>query len=497
MQNCPDKEGITDSIQRIFGTPTPNPIHELVAAQVNQAIVHSIITTNFDLCFDIALRNKGICTIWDEQSWKENQHSLSITNKAYWKIHGSAHPDALKSLAFDPEAERQMEPWKRDFLKNLVQDKTLVILGYSGSDFDICPELASTVHPNRVVWLQRKKNDVTLNAKRVLEHQKGTLVIGEFDDFLTLLFGAHTQPITGTGKFDLQVNPNSIVQWRVRVLNAMGCGELMLEDIPNLSESRTTMELCSAAYSNIGNYRDAVIQRQRQLADPTHNKQSALQLKLDIASARFIYGSHIPAWRKVVRVEHEIRKAGMTDLLTCLGEVKLMMAMRLGQVAEWSRTEFLFARMRKKLPKMYTDTRDVLAKNGQWGRLHGLRLTAQRLDIVSANEEGEVVMPALASYLSVGYMVMVCISIRDEVRNKGPWHLCPLKKDACLWGIQMARRYHWKHEEWKFRWLLLLRGGGKFRSRHFRAWWRVFWDTQYTLTGRIMQIVFNSSCKNK
>lgn len=497
MQNCPDKEGITESIQRTFGTAQPNPIHELLAEQVNQGAVHTIITTNFDLCFDTALHNNEICTIWDEQSQKESEHILSTSGRAYWKIHGSAHPGALKSLAFDPEAERQMEPWKQTLLKNLLQDKTLVILGYSGSDFDICPELASTVRPKHVVWLQRDIKGVTLNAKRVLAQQKSTLVLGDFDHFLTALFGTHTTPVAGTGRFELSINPKSILQWRVQVLNAMGCGELMLEDIPGLSESRSTTELHSAAYANIGKYRDAVTQRKLQLSDPGLDQQSRLQLRLDIASSRFIYGSHIPAWREVTRVEHEIRNAGISDLRTNLGEVKLMMAMRLGQIAERTRTEFLFSRLRKNLRKMYVETRDVLAQKGQWGRLHGLRLTAQRLGIVSPNEEGELTLPALASYLSVGYMAMVSVSVRDEVRSKGPWRLCPEKKDASLWAIRMARRYHWKHEEWKFRWLLLLRGGGRFRLRHFNAWSRVFWSTQYTFTGRIMQILFNSTYRSR
>lgn len=496
LQNCPDENGIRRSIQKTFGVTGPDPLHTFVGEQLKEGGIRSIITTNYDLCFDTVLEGaQEVCIIWDKNSWEINRSAFERTGKILWKIHGSAHPGALESLVFNQQGERQMEPWKQELLRNLVKDKTLIILGYSGSDFDICPELATGVRPRHVVWLQRSSQDLTLNAKRVLVQQRGTLVTGDLDCFLTFLFGDHPMPVAGAGTLNLSVSPACVPLWRVQVLDSIGCGSLMLEEIGNLGESAITMEKRSAAYANIGRYFDAVLERRLKLADHTLDESSKLECELDIASSRFIYGAHIGGWKDTTQAEKKIRAQGLTDLLTKVAEIKLMMLMRLGQVAERTRTVSLLRLilLKVKAAEMYQETCSALASKGHWGRLHGLRLTAQRLGITSMNGEDELTLPALENYLSVGHSVMVSISIRDEVRSRGPWRLSPLKRDACLWGIKTARRYHWKHEEWKFRWLLLLRGGGKFRWRHWQAWWRPFKQTQYTLSGRLMQLIFNST----
>jgi hypothetical protein len=497
MQNCPDEQRIRESIQKTFGIMIPNPVHQFLADQLNRGSVQSIITTNYDLCFEAVFKDKNELGIfWDEKSWEAVRSIFTKTGKAYWKIHGSAEAGTLDSLVFDQQGERQMDPWKQSLLKDLLFDKTLVILGYSGSDFEICPQLAVDVRPKHVVWLQ-PNCDVTLNAKRVLGQHNGTLVIGDLNVFLTTLFGSYEFPVVGNGSLILTVDPALIPQWRVQTLNSMGCGQLMLDELQNLPESPAIIELRSAAYANIGKYSDAIAERKRKWAALAFDPQSKLQCELDIASSKFIYGSHIVAWREVARIEKEIRAAGISGLLTDVAEIRLMMAMRLGQISERTRTGFFFTSVRRKAVTIYEDTRHTLARRGKWGKLHGLRLSAQRLGIISPEDGRELTLPALESYLSVGYMIMVCISIRDEIRNSRSWRLSPLQRDACLWAIKMALRYHWKHEEWKFRWLLLLRSGGKFRWRHLRSWWRAFKSTQYTRTGRLMQIIFNSIRSNQ
>jgi len=495
-QNFPDRDSIRRALQRAFATSVINPVHELLSTQLRDGVVSSIITTNYDLCLDAALSDvQGLRSIWDNNTWDAANGSLSKASKLYWKIHGTARPDALDSLIFKLEDEGRMPKWKSELLNNTLADRTLVIFGYSGRDFEICPQLAYYARPRHTVWFQPSREALTANGKRVLTERQGTLVVGSratperpfaaLEDFLEKLFGTRLKLQRKACPVDLVLDHSTFPEWRVRILDWMACGRLAVPEINKLANARTRAELLASAYGHLGKYRDSVLELERLAAERSLDRREQLHRQLSAASSWFILGAHIKGWKQTRLIEKSCASEGLTDLRVEIAERKLMMQMRLAQIVGTTRLPFLVNTIRARAVRMYEDARREL-ELGAWGRLQALRLNAQRIGIATENE---MTLPSVEGYSSLGAVGMLSIAVRDEVRKKGGWFLSPIKRSACLWGIKKARMYGWTHEEWKFRWLLLIRGGGRFRSRHLVAWWRSFRVTQYTTGGRLIQIL--------
>lgn len=231
LTHCyPDVIGMKRAVQQGFRTANYNSVHKLLANELKTGNIQTILTTNYDMCLDSALQGTDrLATIWDQPSWEMSTRVSADGSKSLWKIHGSA--DVLDSLILSRQGEARMDEWKQSLLADLVRDKALMVIGYGGRDFEICPELAYSVHPRYVVWLD-KNEQITPNAKRVLTEQRGTLVIGDLKQFLERVFlfdpaGLMRNP----GAFDLPIDVGLIPEWRVRLLDWMACGSLVLASL--------------------------------------------------------------------------------------------------------------------------------------------------------------------------------------------------------------------------------------------------------------------------
>src|SRR5712692_1771615 len=258
MQNYPDRQAIRRSVQRVFGASRVNSVHKIFAEAVSNRNVRSIITTNYDLCLDAEFEQVGeISKIWDKRTWELHRDRLDGSSMVYWKIHGTARAGELDSLVIDLSTEGRMDEWKQELLAKLLKDKSLVIVGYSGRDFEICPALAYHTHPRHVLWLQ-PTHVMPPNGRRVLIEQQGTLAIGDLQDFLPKVFLKQVALDCGTSKFDLQVDSRLIQEWRARILEWMACGRFALPEIRALTDSRVRSDLLARTYGHLGRYRDSV-----------------------------------------------------------------------------------------------------------------------------------------------------------------------------------------------------------------------------------------------
>ena len=189
------------------------------------------------------------------------------------------------------------------------------------------------------------------------------------------------------------------------------------------------------------------------------SRRDQLRRQLTAASSWFIYGAHIKGWRRARSIEKRVAAEGISDLRVPVIECKLMMLMRFRQLARLARVPFVAAAIRRSAARVYNTTRETLEAAGNFGGSQALRLNAQRIGLSAS---GEMVLPPIEGYASLGAIGMLSVAVRDAVRTQGPWRLVPDQRKACLWGIRNARHYAWMHEEWKFRWMLLVRGEGAF-----------------------------------
>ncbi|TFG20496.1 MAG: tetratricopeptide repeat protein [Promethearchaeota archaeon] len=158
----------------------PNLQHFFLAEMIKKG--HFVITTNFDFLIEYALKQSGVpkdeivpvITKRDFVSYDDPNKLLDEGKKLVYKIHGSKKNiitgentnDSLiatiQALGSGKEGENvfQVEPFKRPLFENISNNRTLVVIGYSGSDdFDVVPTLRMLKDINSIIWIKHMLDD--------------------------------------------------------------------------------------------------------------------------------------------------------------------------------------------------------------------------------------------------------------------------------------------------------------------------------------------------
>jgi hypothetical protein len=164
MDCYPDPNAISGITRKLFDVTTPNAVHEALSTGLINGTVAGIITTNYDRAFEACLLGcpdvTTVATCADVRQYRN-----SSASRMCFKIHRTAKPGLEKTLICSLRDEGRLKSWKRQLLFELLQRHPLVIVGYSGRDFDICPELAESTIPFEVVSLQPSRRNVQANAE--------------------------------------------------------------------------------------------------------------------------------------------------------------------------------------------------------------------------------------------------------------------------------------------------------------------------------------------
>ncbi|MBD3353174.1 MAG: tetratricopeptide repeat protein [Candidatus Lokiarchaeota archaeon] len=169
----------------------PNINHHLCAAIIIQEL-GDVITTNFDYLIELAAMDQldekqypRIMPVITREDFAKFNHKEDIeklrTQKRLpiCKIHGSKKniisgnntTDSLVTTMADLGKGRgggetfAVEPYKRPLLTNLTDNRSLIVIGYSGSDdFDIGPTLKSLPNVKEIFWINHIMDEFTGNA---------------------------------------------------------------------------------------------------------------------------------------------------------------------------------------------------------------------------------------------------------------------------------------------------------------------------------------------
>ncbi|MFX1310411.1 MAG: tetratricopeptide repeat protein [Promethearchaeota archaeon] len=160
----------------------PNLIHLFLANSIIRG--QFVVTTNFDYLIEQALMRilpsnshfniYPIITKEDYLSLKIPQKLVDTGKYPVYKIHGSKRNiitgmDTRESLITTisalgrDRAEGEtfaIEPFKKPVVYNLMKKRTLIAMGYSGSDdFDIGPVLKELPYLNRLIWIEHVSSE--------------------------------------------------------------------------------------------------------------------------------------------------------------------------------------------------------------------------------------------------------------------------------------------------------------------------------------------------
>ncbi len=168
----------------------PNLHHFFLAKMIEKG--NFVMTTNFDFLIEYALlklnipKNQLKIIITKEDFELNNNPALLFQQgiKTLYKIHGSSkniisNEDTRKSLIATIRALGrnkqglnifQIEPFKRQLFNNISKNRSIIILGYSGTDdFDIIPTLKQLKNIKNFLWVNHIEDDETYEIINEIE----------------------------------------------------------------------------------------------------------------------------------------------------------------------------------------------------------------------------------------------------------------------------------------------------------------------------------------
>jgi tetratricopeptide (TPR) repeat protein len=146
-------------IGQIFDSGGYNKIHYFLGRALLQGA--SVLTTNFDNCIENSLLDHAVSRIVFKG---KDLISLPPVSGALVKIHGSNALRGqrsqliitIKALSTTAQGFAKFPNW-RSYLLRLLRDRTIIVMGYSGSDeFDINPVLLES-RPRQILWIDFKQ----------------------------------------------------------------------------------------------------------------------------------------------------------------------------------------------------------------------------------------------------------------------------------------------------------------------------------------------------
>ncbi len=152
----------------------PNANHVFLANMIMR--YNYIITTNFDFLLEMALKNKlasfpmyhsyhkKVMIIITKEDYEKNvrlQFPIIKIHGSKWDcIKGRPTKNSLittiSALGKDKEKGKTfaIEPFKKKLVDSIIENRDLVVMGYSGSDdFDISPMLKELTSVKRIIWI--------------------------------------------------------------------------------------------------------------------------------------------------------------------------------------------------------------------------------------------------------------------------------------------------------------------------------------------------------
>jgi hypothetical protein len=502
LQRCPTQSTLRGALAEMFSVDTANPVHAAVSALAASGVVHSIVTTNYDLALDTALRDAGAPL----RPIVRKTLLSSRGERIYFKIHGSA--DDPETLVYRLLLESRLKPWKREILASCVEGRHLLLIGYSGADFEICPELAHMM-PATILWnfLEPASAAGSPGYRQVCRHQhKATPLFGDMRMLLGLLGtavtaapGPNCRPEVARRLSSLFTS-DELLLWRARVLNTIGLCRLAEQTLavasPHTNPNIEVLYEYAQTLFQRGAYADAAAAYLR-VAEATAGTDLSSSSRLSASEALRCYGSVGRSGWQVRRVARDMARRPPGDrrlharllrrsLWRLRGIYRLAQLIRLRPVVRWIRLRVTAVLMR---------AADTASETGDWMGMQSLRREAEHFDAFPACFAG---MGAFAppagqdGYAHLGFRGGLLVDRVDRAARSPDSISIPELAES----LELADRLGCHPVAWKLA-VLLRRADPSRAAKHTAAFRHHFSNCQYawprkltilggTATGRLL-----------
>lgn len=167
----------------------PNSNHVVLARLAKDGRISQLVTTNFDLYLEQALSQAkaafktftGLEFTPDSVPLREISNGGTTSSFRLVKVHGTlAHPSSIQATL-----EQVGRPFPRPIqssLANLLRDRHVVVVGYSGNDFDVFPLIQSAASQMAsLTWMTRTPTSLKPDVAKLRDDI--VLVSGDLNDF--------------------------------------------------------------------------------------------------------------------------------------------------------------------------------------------------------------------------------------------------------------------------------------------------------------------------
>lgn len=433
FERCPDHDGVRRWIASHFKGKGPNPVHLAIAELVRRGVVQHVITTNYDLGFEEAFAHtsltvhrivgEGDAKIWDTRA------------PALFKIHGSV--DVPNSLIFALRHESAMPHWKRDVLHAMIHRRGLLVAGYSGTDFEICPELAST-EPLDCVWNafddpMLYPDALTGNARSVSEALAATVLVGDMRGVWTHLGGRcddavrHDSEDISASALVASLSPREAALWASQVLVGIGCGTAAESLIASMHADSLVAEADSGLVAGIkgqalfhrGLYARA--SREFRAAARWHFEQgdirSGILEKGREADSLRCYGSWGRSSYLLDEIETMVDPVGDGSIEGLVARQRALLTRHRLDLATMLGRQQAARRLRAQAIPQLKRAYEIAARDGNWHDVRMCEMWADRMGIDPAEIAIWPTPPlrGVDGFRQLGYVVAVWMALRDDI----------------------------------------------------------------------------------
>ena len=489
MERCPQPAPLLDLVCRLYGSDAPNPVHDAIAKLVANGRVHSVATTNYDSGLESAFH--GVGTVLNRVVRECDVPNGS--RRFYFKIHGSASLGDQDTIVHRLRYEGSLPNWKRSLLSEIVQNRCLLVLGYSGVDFDICPEL-TVAGPRSVVWSFRTREEAHSSPGLRRIEEAGiplTLVIG---DMRALLGHVGLRPNAQLARpaFDVASElrrsfcAEELLLWRSQLLNSMGFARLGTAAADALEESSFASVGVIRAQAqgrfHAGRYlRSAELFRRASVGSA--DDQLRRMCLLDASDAERCAG-RLRAARDLVGRATRRLPSGLPWVPEVEGVADLKRVLIERQAAIVS-GRLLFPRGREKLAQQLQPVLSRAAAraldHGRWFDFQQVALWATRLGVslrdVCPPDAYEPPKPRIG-YRHLGYPVAVAMEACDRA-SAGTYDMAELRG-----FLDLMTRFGCAPQAWKLAYAIIA-ANPRLIHRYGRALLHSFAKCEYTTTMRV------------
>ncbi len=469
MEKCPVPQLVESVVRKIYNISRPNPVHKRFAKLLLDGEIKSIITTNYDCCIDHCLRQDTDISYPVTKILREADYSAGIHSHIYFKIHGSAEDENSDTLIVRLRQEGRLPVWKREILKQLLCGNTLLVIGYSGLDFDICHELVGS-GIKRIIWNVLNRDQITLNARQVLEKLDGYVIEGDMRYLHSRRFAIDAgctleQPVDVESIFRSQFSSENKLLWQARLLNVVACSSfvfpLLKSGVKNISPniSRLINVELAQAYFHRGKYKRSALMFMRSaycIPQTDQNRKDRALLLLNAADAWRCYGKFYAAFgciRMAEIINTNYIDSSDKEISCRIAIIKLALLRNLYRIAVRFSFQKLINAVQSKAKAYIEGLPSHFVQIGAWDELQHLRLWADRLGLpqntVLADDNIGPPHPR-DGYIHLGQTVSQMMAFRDDVEVQGLHNTRNVEE-----LIEMAEFLGSLPELWKLRYLVL------------------------------------------